>query len=99
MSKKNTNHKPTIVYRKKPRYQYVPVRETLTSDELGTYATYSMSVRTVEEEIAFVSDITTDYEEIERLADLCTAKELDPLHLEDVVQDFLADPEAELALT
>ena len=53
----------------------------------------------MEEEIAFVSDITTDYEEIERLADLCTAKELDPLHLEDVVQDFLADPEAELALT
>ena len=99
MSNNTIHHNPVFSPVRKPKYRYVPVRETLHSDELGTYVTYSLSVRTIEEEIAFVSDITTDYEEIERLADLCTAKELDPIHLEEVVQDFLADPEEELALT
>ena len=99
MSQNNHHHNPTFSPVRKVRYRYVPVRETLTSDELGTYISYGLSVRAVEEEIAFVSDVTTEYEEIERLADLCTEKALDPLHLEDVLQDFLADPETELTLT
>ena len=98
MSKNHNTSNPKVVFQKNVRYRYVPVQETLTTDELGTYVTYGISVRAVEEEIAFVSDVSTDYEEIERLADMCTAKELDPIHLEEVVQDFLADPEAELAL-
>ncbi len=96
MSKNTIHHNPIFSAVRKPKYRYVPVQETLTSDELGTYVTYSLSVRTVEEEITFVSDVSTDYEEIKQLADLCTIKELDPIHLEDVIQDFLADPEAEL---
>ena len=71
----------------------VPVQETLTSDELGTYVTYSVSVRTVEEEVAFVRDVSTDYEEIRQLTELCTDKELDPGQINDVIEDFLADPE------
>ena len=97
MSIKKQTHNPIFSPVRKPRYKYVPVQETLTSDDLGTYITFSLSVRTVEEEIAFVSDISTDYEEIEQLAALCTIKELDPIQLEDVVQDFLADPDKELA--
>ena len=98
MSNNHNTSNPKVVYEKKVRYNYVPVQETLTTDELGTYVTYGLSVRAVEEEIAFVSDVSTVYEEIERLADMCTAKQLDPVHLGEVVQDFLADPEAELAL-
>ena len=98
MSKKQITSNPKVVFQKKVRYRYVPVQETLTTDELGTYVTYGISVRTVEEEIAFISDVSTDYEEIERLADMCTAKALDPVHLGEVVQDFLTDTEAELAL-
>ncbi len=92
-SQKNTNHNPKIVFCKKPRYRYVPVQETLTSDELGTYVTYSISVQTVSEEIAFVRDVSTDYQEIRQLTELCTDKELDPDHLNDVIEDFLADPD------
>ena len=99
MSKNRNHHNPIFSTVRKPKYRYVPVQETLKSEELGTYVTYSLSVRTIEEEIAFVSDVSTDYEEIEQLAALCTIKELDPIHLEDVIQDFLADPEEELALT
>ena len=99
MSKKNFNRNPVISKVRKPKYHYVPVQETLSSDELGTYVTFSLSVRTVEEEIYFISDITTDCEKIKHLADLCTNKELDPIQLKDVIEDFIGDPEAELALT
>ena len=99
MSKKVFYHNPIFSRVRKPKYRYIPVQETLTNDELGTYVTFGLSICTVEEEISFVSDITTDYEEIKRLADLCTTKELDPIHLKDVLEDFITDSEAELALT
>ena len=99
MFKNHNTSNPKFVFQKNVSYRYVPVQETLKTDELGTYVTYGISVRTVEEEIAFVSDVSTVYEEIERLADMCTAKQLDPVHLGEVVQDFLANPEEELALS
>ena len=34
-------------------------------------------------------DILPDKEKVEELVDLCNALELDPLHLEDVLLDFL----------
>lgn len=92
MSKKNTNHQPTIVYRRKPRYQYVPVQETLTSDEIGTYVTYSISVRTVSEEIAFVRDVSPDFEDARDFAEKCTREQLLPEHLDDLIEDFLIEP-------
>ena len=93
MSNKNTNHQPTILFCNKPKYRYVPVQETLTSDELGTYVTYSVSVQTVSEEIAFVRDVSTDFEEIRQLTEKCTEQQLDPVHLDDLIEDFLADSE------
>ena len=87
----NQNKKPKILFQRKPRYQYIPVQETLTSDELGTYVTYSISVRTVSEEVAFVRDLSTEFEEIEHFTDLCTKKQLNPEHLDDVIQDFLVE--------
>lgn len=78
------------VYCHSVRYHYVPVQETLTN-ELGTYVTYGISVRTVEEEIAFISDISTEWEEMQAFAEQCTRQQLDPLHLPDVIEDFLAE--------
>lgn len=86
------NHKPNPhIIQRKARYQYIPVQETLESEELGKYTTFGLSVRTVETEIAFVSDVSTEFEEIERLADICTEKQLDPEHLQDVLEDFLVE--------
>ncbi len=81
----------SFLFRSKVQYQYVPVQETLTTDELGTYVTYSLSVRTVEKEIAFVRDVSTDFEAVRHLAELCTENQLDPEHLSDVIDDFLVD--------
>ena len=93
MSAKKIIHKPSIIYQNKPRYQYVPVQETITSDELGTYVSYSVSVRTVSEEIAFVRDVSTSFEEIKEFTDRCTEHQLEPIHLDDLIEDFLADSE------
>lgn len=88
---------PNLVYCNRARYRYVPVQETVTTEEQEVRVTYGISVRTVEEEIAFVRDVSTELEEIQALTDLCTEKQLDPLHLPDVIEDFLADPELTLA--
>ena len=37
-----------------------------------------------------ISDISTDIEPIERLVEICNNLQLDPIHLQDVVTDFLA---------
>lgn len=85
----DNNRNPKIIHKGKVRYAYIPVQETLTSDELGTYVTYGISVRAVDEEIAFVSDVSTEFEEIRHLTDVCTAEQLDPEQLSDVLEDFL----------
>lgn len=37
-----------------------------------------------------VSDISSDFCTVEKIADVCNAKELDLIHIEDVINDFLA---------
>ena len=85
----NKNHTPIPV--RQVRYRYVPIQQTLTSEDNEPYVTYGISVRTVEEELAFVSDVSTEFEEIQRLTELCTEQQLDPEHLMDVVDDFLVE--------
>lgn len=89
--KRNSEQSAKTVFCNKVRYRYVPVQETLTSDELGTYVTYGISVRAVEEEIAFISDVSADFEEIRHLADVCTENQLSPEHLSEVIYDFISE--------
>ena len=88
--------KLNFIPERKVRYNYVPVQETLTTDDGESYVTYGISVRAVEEEIGKISDVSTEYQKVRRLADLCTEQELSPEHLDDVVEDFLADEDAVL---
>jgi hypothetical protein len=37
-----------------------------------------------------VSDVSSDFSEVEKLVNVCNAKELDPIHIEDVINDFFA---------
>ena len=41
-------------------------------------------------EILFIRDVFTDIELGKRFADLCTREQLDPLHIFEVVEDFLS---------
>lgn len=77
---------------KKPkRYFYEVVRQSLTTDELGTYVTYGIRVSTERTQITFVSDISTDEHAVKHLAERCTREQLDPIHLNDVIEDFLQE--------
>lgn len=38
-----------------------------------------------------VSDITTDYERLKNLVDLCNELELDVLQINEVIEDFLSE--------
>ena len=37
-----------------------------------------------------IADITTDYHRLSHLVTLCNELELDPIHLDDIVEDFLS---------
>ena len=37
-----------------------------------------------------ISDISSDFGAVETLVNVCNVEELDPIHIEDVVNDFLA---------
>lgn len=74
-------------------YLYIPVKQTLTSPELGQYATFAVSVYQLTESgarfITSVSDVSADEAVVSMLACRCTAGQLDPAQLLDVVEDFI----------
>ena len=51
---------------------------------------YGISYRSQEETIAF-EDLSLDFKKVSSLIAICNSLELSPLHLWDVVNDFLAD--------
>lgn len=96
MSKNHTPQNRIPIILRKTRYRYVPVQEPLKDEDGNGYVSYGISIRSVEDELAFVSDISTDFDKVRQLADLCTEQELDPIHLNDVIEDFLVDEDAVL---
>jgi hypothetical protein len=81
------------------RYRYLPVEQLIDSEELGTcITTYGISVSCFHgEELFLIPDISTDLEKIRQLANLLTKYNLYPEHLNDLIEDFLADEESVLA--
>ena len=53
----------------------------------------ALALLSVPEEIAFIRDVSTDFEEIRQLTERCTEQQLDPVHLDNLIEDFLADSE------
>ena len=79
---------------KQTSYRYVPIQQTMESEDVGTYSTFGIQVLRVEETVIdLISDVSTDLKEVQRLADLCTERQLSPEHIRDVVDDFLNDPD------
>lgn len=64
--------------------------------ELGRYTAFGIAaqkrVPDSWRQIAFVPDICTNAQQARRLAQLCTQGQLEPIHLMDVIEDFVADP-------
>lgn len=74
-------------------YLYIPVKQTLASPYLGAYQSFAVNVfRMTEHGLRFVTsvpDVSLDEGLVSVLACRCTAGQLDPAHLPDVVEDFI----------
>ncbi len=70
------------------------VKYIVTEQTTGSQTTYgisaydTLSAQTI---IASVTDITADKEKLEGLVELCNREGLSPIHLYDVIEDFLCD--------
>ena len=63
--------------------------KNLTDENGKEYVAYGIKVYDGGELINTVSDISLNYDEVKRLCDRLNECELDPIHLTDVVEDFL----------
>lgn len=74
-------------------YQYLPIENEVFSPYTGRYRAFGLRVMRTggeeDEELMILPDISTDYGFILRLAGLFTRKQLDPLHLAEVIEDLL----------
>ena len=77
-----------LKYRK---YRYLVQRQILKNDVGEEYAAYGITVMSGKREIASIPDISTNYEDIRLLAESCTRNRLDPIHINDVIEDFLSE--------
>lgn len=75
-------------------YKYITIGSTLFDGD-NVRTSYGISVIQVCDGIAIVLqsviDVSSDRESIDLLVDTCNKLELDPIHLNDVVDDYLAN--------
>ena len=74
--------------------QYILIESTFTANN-KKHTAYGIALAVVSDEstvvIESIPDLSQDKERIQNLAKLCTELHLSPIHLTDVVADFLAE--------
>ena len=69
---------------------YVLIEDTYKIDDIS-YKGYGILLKDENSKhIISFADISTNKDDILHLIDLCNTLELDPIHLEDVIEDFFA---------
>jgi len=69
--------------------QYIMVEERLNHPNLGEYLSFGIAALQNGEQIILVSDISTNKNDVLKLAERCSKEKLSPVHLYDVVEDYL----------
>lgn len=64
-------------------------QDQLKDEDIGRYISYGIDVVENEAVLRSVKDITTDEARLSGLVDLCNKLQLSPVHLDDVIEDFL----------
>jgi len=73
---------------------YLPVKQHLFHPDIGTYTTYGIAAVPIlnsKQKACFVNDVAISFTKVAALALRCTAGQLDPAQLEDVVEDSLCN--------
>ena len=75
-------------------YIYRVVRQKLFTPELGLYTTYGIlavqDCRGCRQAVRFIPDVSVERTLVDTLARRCTAAQLDPCQLDDVVEDAIS---------
>ena len=73
-------------------YIYRAVRQELSTPETGPYTTFGILALRLEagQKVCLTADVSTSRSFAADLADRCTAGQLDPRQLNDVIEDALA---------
>lgn len=71
-------------------FRYIPFEEILCSDELGSYISFGIkAVDDLNNSIISVSDVSTNESVVADLCNCCTLYRLHPIHLLDIIDDFI----------
>lgn len=71
-------------------YQYLTIRQTLLSNELGIYKTFGINVVNRTGETVFtIPDVSPSREFAENLCRICYENQLSPIHLINIIEDFI----------
>ncbi len=71
--------------------EYRIFKEKLTGESDVQYFAYGIEVIKSGIIERRISDITCSYPKIKKLCSLCNQLEVSPLHIDDVIEDFLCD--------
>lgn len=69
-------------------YCLIPSTVCINDEEIITYGIAALQGNII---LDYIMDISDEYNSVLSLAELCTEEELDPIHIEDVVRDFLIE--------
>jgi hypothetical protein len=84
---------------KKGMIRYYIFPEELQSRDLGRYTGWGIEARTGDGQLCGrVEDVTEDRAFAELVAAALNREEAEPVHLRDILEDLLSDPEARAAL-
>jgi len=76
-------------------FVYDCVMEKLYDPYIGEYTSFGIAAYSTSQgrrqRVSFISDVSVDADKVARLAELCTAGQLEPCQLMDVVEDTLAE--------
>ncbi len=74
-------------------FRYLPIERDHFSPYIGDYHSFGLQVLHshggTDEELMLLPDISTDFTFVLRLAQILTSKQLDPIHLLDVIEDSI----------
>ena len=70
--------------------KYELVREELTDPERGAYTAYGVVLKQNGQILRTISDVFFNLAVAEQFISQCNELQLDPIHLDDVIEDLLA---------
>lgn len=70
--------------------EYSLFEETLTLDRT-TYLSYGVAIFEDDIIIRKINDVSVDYISVNKLIALCNDEQLEPIHIDEIIDDYLQD--------